>query len=279
MLNRILKIQAVFLLIIFLFSNTVSNVWGGEDYIIGPQDVLEITVWDNDDLFSKAAVSLEGFINYHLIGKIKASGLTAPELADKIAELLADGYIINPQVTLEVVEYKSKKIFIIGEATKPGTYYLTKKTTLVEALSMAGGPTKDADREIILVRPKKTNEGGDPVSPNQAEEGGQFKVDLRSALEGDLSQNIYIQDGDSIFIPKVKSFFIMGEVKHPGQYNLEKGTTVLKAISMAGGTTEKAAVNRTKIVRIIDGKEVKTKVKMDAPVQPDDIIVVPESFF
>lgn len=149
-------LTVVFIAAVVFSGKGCSAAEISEDYLIGPEDVLEITVWDNENLSSKVAVSLEGFINYQLIGKVKTAGLSAAELGKKITGLLADGYIINPQVMVRVIEYKSQKIFIIGEANRPGTYYLTKKTTLVEAVAMAGGPTKDADREVVVVRPRKT---------------------------------------------------------------------------------------------------------------------------
>jgi polysaccharide export outer membrane protein len=250
-----------------------------QDYVIGPQDVLEIVVWDNEDLSGKAAVTLDGYINYQLIGKLKAAGLSPSKLAGKVTELLADGYLIDPQVTVRVIEYRSRKVFIVGEAVKPGTYYMTKKTTLVEAISMAGGHTKDADREVIVVRPDKDMTAGDLASQSLGVQGRQIIVDLRSALEGDLSQNIYVENGDSIFIPKAKTFFIMGEVRSPGEYKLEKGTTVRKAISLAGGTTEKASLGRIKVVRVVDSKEVESSVGLDEPLMPNDTVMVPESFF
>jgi polysaccharide export outer membrane protein len=237
-----------------------------EDYVIGPEDVLEIQVWDNEDLSGKFAVSQDGIINYHLIGEVKTAGLTEGELGRQITQHLADGYIINPQVSVRVIEYRSQKVFIVGEVVKPGTYYLTKKTTLVEAVSMAGGPTKDADREVIIVR-------------RGEEEGEQVSVDLRSALEGNLSQNIYVKNDDSIFVPKAKTFFIMGEVNKPGEYNLDVGTTVRKAISLAGGSTDKASMGRTRVIREVDEQEVEQKVPLDELVQPKDTIVVPESIF
>jgi len=265
-------------LVFFSLSFAYPEEIGG-NYLIGPEDVLQVTVWKNEDLSGKVAVSLDGYINFHLIGKQKASGLTTVELAERITEKLANGYIINPQVTVLVIEYKSQKVTIIGEASKPGTYYLTKRTTLIEAVSMAGGLTADAGREIIVVRPKKGGERRSTNPSNQAEEGEQIRVDIRSALEGDLSQNIYVQKGDSIFIPRAESFFITGKVKNSGKYILEKGTTVLKAISIGGGATEKAATGRTKVVRIINGKEVEKRVGLDELVQPNDTIIVPESLF
>lgn len=237
-----------------------------EDYVIGPEDVLFVTVWDNADLSGNFAVSQDGIINYHLIGEVRASGLSAGGLARRITGLLADGYIVNPQVSVRVLKYLSQKVFIVGEVVKPGTYYLTKKTTLLEAISMAGGPTQDAGREVIIVR-----------SGNG--EGGQLSFDLRSALEGDLSQNVAVVDSDSIFVPRSSTFFIMGEVKKPGEYNLDEMTTVRKAISLAGGSTDKAAINRTRIISAEDGREVQRKVKLDELVKPNDTLVVPESFF
>jgi polysaccharide export outer membrane protein len=242
-----------------------------ENYMIGPQDILDIVVWDNEDLSGKVAVSLDGHINYQLIGKVRASGLTVGELAQRITELLADGYIINPQVNVRVVEYKSQKVFIMGEAARPGTYYLTKLTTIVEAISMAGGLTQDADTEAIIVRP----------SGNGTDNGefGQIKVDIRSALEGNLGQNICVRNNDSIFIPKAKTFFIMGEVNKPGEYKLESGTTVRKAVSLSGGATEKASMGRARVIRAIDDNEVETRIGLDEPLQPNDTVIIPERFF
>jgi polysaccharide export outer membrane protein len=261
---------ACFIIIIvsaILFAYTVPLAHAqSEDYVIGPEDVLEINVWDNADLSGKFAVSQDGLINYHLIGEVKAAGFTEGDLGKRITQDLADGYIVNPQVSVRVIEYRSQKVFIVGEVFKPGTYYLTKKTTLVEAISMAGGPTKDADREVIIVR-------------RGEESGDQLSVDLRSALEGDLSQNIYVQNDDSIFVPKAKTFFIMGEVKKPGEYNLDAGTSVRKAISLAGGSTDKASMGRTRVIREVDGQEVEQKVALDEVVRPNDTIVVPESIF
>ena len=274
----------ILLLVLFLCTAALADQGGPateavQEYVIGPQDVLEIVVWDNDDLSGKTAVALDGHINYQLIGKLKAAGLSPSELAVKVTELLADGYLIDPQVTVRVLEYRSRKVFILGEAVKPGTYYLTKKTTLIEAISMAGGHTKDADREVIVVRPDKNMPEGNPATRSLGAQGRQIKVDLRSALEGDLSQNIYVENGDSIFVPKAKTFFIMGDVRNPGEYKLQRGTTVRKAVSLAGGATEKAALGRIKVVRVIDGKEVESRIGLDEPLLPNDTVMVPESFF
>jgi polysaccharide export outer membrane protein len=255
-----------------------------KDYKIGPEDILEIMVWDHDDLGREVCVSREGEFSYPLIGKVLAGGLTVSQMEKKIRDKLSGRFIVNPQVTVTVKEYKSKKVFILGEVggpqrsgLGPGAYPLTGKTTLVEILSLAGGPTKDAGSEIAIIRPK--NKRGNPTPLEKAQEDEIINISLRKLLEGDAAQNIYLEPNDTIYVPKVEFFFVFGEVEKPGRYNLEKGTTVLKAITTAEGITEKAAINKTKIVREKEGVKVKIPVKLTDPVEPEDIIIVPESFF
>jgi polysaccharide export outer membrane protein len=257
-----------------------------KDYEIGPEDVLKIMVWDHDDLERVVSVSREGDFSYPLIGKVHAEGLTVAQLEKEIANRLGGKYIINPQVTVAVKDYRSKKVFLIGEvggAQKrgkgAGTYYLTGQTTLIEILSQAGGPTKDAGSEVIVIRPHNKTKKNNPANINEAKADEIITINLRKLLEGDVSQNIYLEPGDTIYVPKAEFFFVFGEVKNPGKYILEKETNVLKAITTAGGVTEKAAINRTKIVRERGGQKIELPAEMTDPVQAEDIIIVPESFF
>lgn len=254
-----------------------------KEYVIGPQDVLQITVWDHEDLNREVTVSEDGNFSYPLIGKVHADGLTVSELEKEIEKRLSGKYIINPQVNITVKEYKSKQVFVLGEvggtsAEKgPGAYPLIGKTTLLEILAEAGGPTKDAGSEVIIIRPK--NKKANPTPLEKASKDEIIRVNLRRLLEGDMSQNIVLQPNDTIYVPKAEYFYVFGEVKKPGKYILERGITVLKAITIAGGTTEKAAINKTKIVRERDGQKIEIKPKMTDPVYPGDTIIVPESLF
>ena len=236
-------------------------------YIIGPEDVLKITVWDHDDLTKSVTVDLDGYINYKFVGRVRVEGLSMNALAKKLETMLADGYIREPHVTVQVESYRSRKLFIIGEVHKPGTYYLTRRMTIVEAISMAQGPTAAADREITIVR--KSDDGS----------SSNLLVNLQRALEGDTSQDIEVMPGDAIYISKAKTFFIMGEVHKPDQYKLEKDTTFRKALSIAGGHTEKAALGRIKVIRLVNGEKVEKEVELEEMVQPFDTIVVPQSYF
>ncbi len=247
---------------------TCLNFAHSQDYRVGEGDVLKITVYEHQDLTTVARVSGDGKILFPLIGEVKVEGLTTSEIAKKIASLLADGYIVNPQVTVFIQEYRSQKAIIMGEVNEPGLYELQGDTSFLELISKAGGLTKEAGDKAIIKR-KKGNETS------------VITIDLKRLVEeGDTSLDINIVDGDSIYIPKTGVFYVTGEVKKPDAYKYEKGTTVIKAITMAGGFTDKAAAGRVKIIRKIDGKEiVLEKVKMDEVVLPDDVIVVPESFF
>lgn len=264
---QFIRIYTFVFLFLAGFSAIVPLLYG-QDYIVGERDVLRITVYDNPDLTTVARVSGEGTILFPLIGEVKVSGLTIPQIAKKIADLLSDGYIINPQVIVFIEEFRSKKVTIIGEVSKPGLYELPGQTTLLELLSKAGGLTKDSGDKAIVKR--KSIQGEQTLS-----------VNLRQLIEkGDTTIDVILQDGDSIYIPKAGFFYVTGEVKKPDAYKFEEGTTVIKAVTMAGGFTDKAATKRIKIKRNEDGKEVLLeRVGFDDLIKPDDVIIVPESFF
>ncbi len=249
------------------------------NYVVGPEDELAITVWDHPDLGRKIRVNLEGKISFPLIGEVKAAGRTTIQLENDIKALLAQGYVVDPHVTIQITEYRSQKVSIIGEVNQPGAYPLTKKTTLVEAIAMAGGVKQEADHEAMIVRPKTGNPKGGALLPNQVDPNDVIKVPLRDVLEGEKTHNIEVLNGDTVFIPKIKVFYVTGEAKRPGQYTYLKGMTVLNAVSTAGGFTEKAAKRKLKVVREKGGKKEEIPVGLENLIEPGDTIVVPESFW
>ncbi len=252
---------------VFVFLLVLEGISLSQDYIVGEGDLLEVSVYDHPDLTVTVRVGGEGSIQFPLIGQVKVGGLTVNQVARKIARLLSDGYIVDPQVNVFIKEFQSKKVTIMGEVNNPGLYELRGTTTFLELLSKAGGLTDDAGDTATLKRMTKGN--------------NVIRIDLKRLIrEGDMSQNIMIMDGDSIYVTKAGQFYVTGEVKKPDAYRYEEGTTVLKAITMAGGFTDKASTTRVKIIRKNGDREmVIEKVGMDEPVYPDDIIVVPESFF
>lgn len=248
-----------------------APVPAAEEYIVGEGDVLRIMVYDHADLTTVARVSGQGAILFPLIGEVKIQGLTVAQVSEKIAALLADGYIVSPQVTIFIDEFRSQRVTVIGQVNKPGLYELKGYTTFLEVLSKAGDLAKDAGDKATVKRKSDLPDKKERV----------ITIDLKRLIEkGDTSLDIPILDGDSIFVSKAGFFYVNGEVKKPDAYKFEEGTTVIKAVTHAGGFSDKASTGRVKIIRKIDGREtVLEKVKMDEPVLPDDVIVVPESFF
>ncbi|RPI02076.1 MAG: periplasmic polysaccharide biosynthesis/export protein [Zetaproteobacteria bacterium] len=249
------------------------------EYVIGAQDVLTITVWDSPDLSGKFTVETDGSFTFPLIGRVKAGGLTLRQCEAELKKKLADGYFKNPQVSVAVESYRSQRIFIVGEVRNPGTYPLTGDMTLIEAIARAGSTTQSASPEALVVRapPGKTASG--PLLPGQAE-SEVLRVDLKELQSGALSQNIALRDGDTIFVSRAESIYVFGQVKNPGAYALQSAdTTVLQALSLAGGVTDRGATNRIKIVRVVKGEKQEVKVKLTDMVLPGDTIIVPERYF
>lgn len=238
-----------------------------EEYKAGIGDVLRITIYDNEDLNTVARVSGDGMVSISLIGRVKVLGLTSNQIADKIEKKLSSGYIINPQVTVFVEEYRSKKVSILGTIRNPGLYELSGPTTLLELISTAGGLTDEAGNRATIQK------GGKQTKVTT--------IDLEALLEkGDLTQNVQVNDKDSIFIAKAGTCYVTGEVNQPDSYVIEKDATILKMITKAGGFTGIASKSGVKLIRVINGEKKFVKnVNLDTKVVANDVIVVPESFF
>ena len=254
---------------------------GRGEYVIGPQDVLTITVWDSPDLSGKFSVETDGSFTFPLIGRVKAGGLTLRQFEAELKKKLGDGYFKNPQVSVAVESYRSQRIFIVGEVRSPGTYPLTGDMTLIEAIARAGSTTPSASLEAIVVRAPAGKSADGPTLPGQQGEAAEpQRVNLRDLQSGVLTQNIALRDGDTIFVPRAESIYVFGQVRSPGAYALQDTeTTVLQALALAGGVTDRGATNRIKIVRVVEGEKVELKVKLTDLVKPGDTIIVPEKFF
>ncbi len=242
-----------------------------KDYVVGEGDLLRITVYDNADLTTIVRIGGEGTILFPLIGQVSVAGMSVTSVAKKIEEMLSEGYIISPHVSVFIEEFRSQRVTIMGQVNRPGLYELKGFTSFLELLSKAGDLTRDAGDKAFIKRK--------PESPDKGERN--ITVDLKRLVEkGDTSQDVPVVDGDSVYIVKAGIYYVTGEVKRPDSYKIEEGTTVLKAISTAGGFTERASTGRVRIIRKVkDKEEILEKVRGDEPILPDDVIVVPESFF
>ncbi len=256
-----------------------------QEYVIGARDVLKITVWGQDDLSKEYPVDPDGYVSFPLIGRVKATGLTPTAFAGELRTRLEKDYLVNPQVLVSVREYLSQKVHVSGEADKPGVYYLSGPTTVRDILSRAGGLSKAAGSQVVLVRAASLREAA-----GKSPEAGTLRLNVARVLAGDPAENVQVGDGDTLVVPKGNTFFVFGEVKKPGAYQLEKETNVLEGITLAGGFTDKASPGRVRVIRSMGGGQQVISVDMNdvikrgqrekaIPLLENDVVVVPESFF
>ena len=255
---------------------------GGSDYRIGRQDLLELRVFDLKELDQTVRVADDGSITLPLLGRLEVAGLTKGDLEKTIASMLEAKYVRDPQVTIFVKEYESRKVAVSGAVKKPDTYEMLGEKTLLEMISMAGGLDKDLGREIIVFR--------------QADDGStqRLAVDLeRLVYDADPALNLPVSPGDIIYVPAVEKvrIFVNGAVKNPNLYEIprDEPVTVLKAVTIAGGTTDRAAEGRVQVIRTgpdgtrqsipVDLRKVKKGKAEDPVLLKDDLVLVPESYF
>jgi polysaccharide export outer membrane protein len=251
------------------------------DYVVGPQDVLTITCYDQADLSGQFTVQADGTFNFALIGRVIAGGLTLRAVEASIKKQLTDGgFFKNPQIAVAVEQYKSQRIFIVGEVRSPGTYTLSGDMTLVEALARAGSTLPTSSGEAVIVRAPEGRSAAGPVLPGDDEAANIVRINLSDLEDGFFARNTALRDGDTIFVPRAQSIYVFGQVKAPGAYPMQqKHTTVLQALSLAGGLTDRAASGRIRIVRIVNGVRKEMKIELSDVVQPGDTLVIPERFF
>lgn len=252
------------------------------DYRIGRQDLLEIEVFDVDELDQTVRVGDDGSITMPLLGRLAVAGLTKTELEGLIARLLEERFVKDPQVTVFVKEYESKKIAVTGAVKKPGTFEMLGQKTLLEMISLAGGLDVEPGPQIIIFR--------------RAEDGSTARVPVdleRLVYEADPALNLPLVPGDIVYVPSVEKvrIFVSGAVKNPNLYEVPRNepVTVLKAITLAGGTTDRAAEKRVQVMRTdddgqrvtlnVDLRKIKRGKAEDPILNKDDIVLVPESFF
>jgi polysaccharide export outer membrane protein len=248
------------------------------EYIVGPQDVLGITVFGEADISKRYTVDADGTIDFPFIGRQRATGLTLRQIQDALVKRLGAGFLVNPQVAVEVAEFHSQSVFIAGEVRAPGAYPIKGSMTIVEALALAG-PTQSASNEIVIVRPAEARGRSGPLMPGDADSAETTRVNIRDLQTGKLSLNVALQPGDTVFVPKAETFFVTGQVRSPGSFVYEPGMQVLQAIALAGGLTERGSNRGIKILRTVDGRQQTLDVKTTDPVLPGDTIVVRQRYF
>ena len=245
-----------------------------KDYIIGPEDILDIQVWGNKDLNQVVFVRPDGRTSLPLVGEIGVSGKTVQQLQDHLTNVY-EKTVKGAVVTVIVKEIRSRPVYFIGGFGKPGVMQLTRELTLLQAISLAGGvvPNADAEKGFVL--------RGDKRIP----------IDFSRLLQrGDLSQNPRLEPGDSVVLPLADAVYVNGEVKAPGAVKYTGDLTILKALTQVGGMTPLAAGGRVDVLRGNVEKKERIRVDVDKMMrspdenpdirlQPNDIIFVPQRLF
>jgi polysaccharide export outer membrane protein len=249
-------------------------------YVVGANDVLTITVYNQPQLSGKFVVEADGTFAYPLLGRVTAGGLSIRAVEDKVRQGLAEGFLKDPQITVTVDQYRSQQVFVIGEVRQPGPLPFTGSMTLIEALARAGTVTERAGAEAVIVHATTVGATGPAAIPAEnAPPSDAIRVDLQKLQSGTLAQNVTLRPGDTIFVPRAETFFVSGQVRMPGEYPIRAGMTVRQALALAGGVTDRGSTRRVQIIRVVNGKETTISGDLQKPVQAGDTIVVNERFF
>jgi polysaccharide export outer membrane protein len=256
------------------------------NYNVGPQDVLIITSYDQPELTGKFTVESDGSFTYPYIGRVNVGGMTLRNVEAELKKQLASqGFFKDAQVTVAIEQYRSQKVYIVGEVRSPGAYAMSGNMRLVEALALAGSTLPTASGEAVVVHASNESlvvEAARSVDLNDrnSDPDRLARVDLRELENGDLNQNVALRNGDTVFVLRAENVYVFGQVRSPGAYPLrQKNTTVLQALSLAGGVTDRGSTGRIQIIRIVNGKKMELRAALTDFVEPRDTIVVPERFF
>ena len=259
-----------------------SDAQSRTDYRIGPRDLLAIQVFGDASISGNYRVEADGGFAFPLIGRVLAGGRTILEIESAIKKQLGEGFYNDPQVSVTIQEFGSQKLFVMGEVKTPGGYTLSGDTTVLAALALAGGTLPSAGDTLIVLRPRSgASDASAPAAPDASDSQVLVRVSLTELQTGTggALQNVHLQHGDTIYVPKVEMVFVTGQVRNSGSFPYQKGLTVLQAIALAGGLNERGAQTRVRITRTVDGAVTELRVKPTDLVQPGDTIVVLERYF
>jgi polysaccharide biosynthesis/export protein len=239
-------------------------------YLIGPGDILRISVFKNPDLSLDARVSEAGTLSYPLIGSVPVGGLTLPAAEKKISELLKEGgFVLNPQVNILVPTALAGLVSVLGEVKTPGRYALEAAGGhLSGMLAVAGGIAPTGSDTVIVTGIR----GGKPF---------RREIDIVAmSLGSNAGDDILLSGGDTLFVNRAPLFYIYGQVQKPGQVRMERGMTVIQALAAGGGMTGKGTSRGiVRHRRDATGKVKEEGVSLDDDVRDQDVIYVKESLF
>jgi polysaccharide export outer membrane protein len=247
-----------------------ANAQGATDYVLGPGDVIRVTVFQSPELTLETRVAETGVVNYPLLGAVNLGGLSVRQAEKRIADGLLQGkFIKQPQVSILVLQMRGSQATVLGQVVRQGRYPLElSNTKLSDLIALAGGVTPD---------------GNDIVTVTGTRDGKAFRqqVDLRSLLRGGApGDDIVLMHNDVVYVDRMPQIYVYGEVQKPGALRLERGMTVLQALAAAGGLTLRGTQRGIRVHRRgTDGVVQELTPGMQESLQQDDVVFVRESLF
>lgn len=272
-----MRISHVLALGLFIGAAVPTTAAAATDQVhqLGSRDLIQIKVYQQPDLTQEIRIDDDGTVTLPLVGQVRAAGLTVEAFARDLVVRYRE-YLLNPEITVFVKEYNKREmeISVLGEVGKSGLFRFVEKSTLLDVLAQVGGLTPESGDRVIILRPALPGESGEP-------ETFIFNAQELYTPSGVKNLNIELRAGDTVMVPRADQYFIFGEVVRPGAYKLDKTTplSVLKAIILAGGFTDKASKGGVRITREDGEKKSTVKVGLETLIRSQDIIIVPASFF
>ncbi len=231
-------------------------------YVLGPDDSIAVQVFGQPEAGVTTRIKSDGTIVMPLIGTVKAEGQTQLELAETIKQkLIKGGFFKAPLVNVEVGSYVSKTVNVAGKVANPGVFPLDKQYTVLEVLLKSGWIREQGAGYVYLRR---------------ANGGQEIKLDAEALVRGAPDKNVILAPGDTLFVPDAETFYITGQVGHPGTFPILREMTLRQALALAGGVTASGSERKVALIRG-GGKEVPAK--LDDLVQKGDVYIVKERLF
>jgi polysaccharide export outer membrane protein len=287
-------------------SGSSTELGPAGPYRVGPGDVLEVSVFEVDELGKTVTVGSQGTLVLPLLGEVAVEGLTAPEIAVRLEHLYGESLLRDPQINVAIEEYRSQPVSVFGAVERPGIYQLQGRRRLLEVLAMAGGLTKEAGQQVRITRQAglfkesggSSGEGpgsfdrigsGEPAAGETPPEPPEIVVAVEDLVSGPGRDqgNPWIEPYDIVRVAESGLVYVLGAVARPGGYPIEQESmTVLRAISLAQGLDRRAAPQKARLIRQQGGGRHEIAVRIDdilsgalpdAPLEDNDILFVPDS--
>src|SRR6201991_572343 len=224
-------------------SAALTNV---TSYVLGPEDQITVRVFAANDIPNKPVqIDNDGSVTLPMIGQVHAAGLTVEQLQANLVTAYKK-YFKDPQVTVQVNDFRSQPVSVAGNVTTPGVVQLRGNRNLMEVISQAGGLRADAGDSVLITR--NLSEGPIPVAGAFTDPTGKYSVahiNIRSIMSGkDPEANIQIKPHDVITVPRARLVYVLGNVGRPGGYVMTENETMslTQAIALAGGWNKTAAL-------------------------------------